>query len=87
MTFTDPNFVLNILNPLLLLKIAFLILVVFQLLFGLVVLNQVRVMNKSVTQPACTLIISLASIISLLTISLFLTALAILSKTECRREI
>lgn len=78
MTFTDPNFVLNILNPLLLLKIAFLILVVFQLLFGLVVLNQVRVMNKSVTQPACTLIISLASIISLLTISLFLTALAIL---------
>lgn len=67
------------LQPLFGLKILFLIIIFIFIIFTFVVLNQVNTMNKIVNEAQSSFILKLIAILNLLlTISLFLFALAIL---------
>lgn len=69
----------DLFNPVFLIKIITLIALASYFIFSLVVLNQVRVMNRVETIPPLSSILLLAAIIHIaLVFSLFLTALGIL---------
>lgn len=69
----------NISNPIFLVKPIALIVLVFYFIFSLVVLNQVRVMNRIETVPPIATILLLFAILhAILVFSLFLTTVVIL---------
>lgn len=69
----------QLLQPLLLTKIFFLILIFAYIIFAIVIARQVRVMNNVVTEKQSSMLLSLLSIINVIAaISLFIVTLAIL---------
>lgn len=69
----------QLLQPLLLTKIFFLILIFAYIIFAIVISRQVRVMNNVVTEKQSSMLLSLLSIINVIAaISLFIVTLAIL---------
>lgn len=67
------------LQPLLALKIVFLLIIAFFIVFTFVVVNQVNTMNKIVSEAHSSFTLKLIAILNLLlAVSLFLLALAIL---------
>lgn len=66
-------------NPLLLVKIIFLVFLLFYTIFSLVIFNQAVVMDRIVRQAGSSFIIKLIAVLNmLLAISLFLISLVIL---------
>lgn len=66
-------------NTSFLIRAAALIVILLYVIFSLIVLNQVRVMNKIITQSSASFLVFLtAAIHSILAVSLFVFALAIL---------
>ncbi|MBI2430760.1 MAG: hypothetical protein HYV39_01955 [Candidatus Levybacteria bacterium] len=76
----DPtNIVQQLVQPLFLLKVLFLIVLFLYIIFTFVVFNQVRVMNRVVTETHSSAILALIALLNFLAaISLFIYALAIL---------
>jgi hypothetical protein len=75
----STNYLIQLfLNPFFVLKIITLIMMFVFIIFILVVLNQVRSVSGTISQPKTPFVTAIGIIILLAAISLFLTSLAIL---------
>lgn len=75
----DSTFLASLLQPMMLIKVGFLLILGLYCIFAFVIFNQVRVMNKIFINPSIEIIIEIFAILHLLVaISLFAATVAIL---------
>jgi hypothetical protein len=72
-------FVFNFINPFIFIKLGFMILIFFYIVFSAVILRRVNIMNKCISQPALSFLLVFISFINIiLAILLFFLAIVIL---------